>query len=46
MIDVVKLENRYSYYIANLGEDVELIWTPAVDGSVIPGIPAAKLHPN
>jgi hypothetical protein len=46
MVDVVKLETRDSQYVANLGEGVELIWTPAVDGSDILGIPALEAAPQ
>ena len=46
MVDVVKLETRDSQYVANLGGGVELIWTPAVDGSDILGIPALEAAPQ
>jgi hypothetical protein len=46
MVDVVKLETRDSQYVANLGEGIELIWTPAVDGSDILGIPALEAAPQ
>jgi hypothetical protein len=46
MVDVVKLETRDSQYVANLGEGVELIWTPAADGSDMLGIPALEAAPR
>lgn len=42
MVDVVQFKLRDSQFIADLGEGVELIWTPAVDGSDILGIPALE----
>jgi hypothetical protein len=46
MVDVVQFSARGSEFIADLGEDVELIWTPAVDGSDILGIPALEAAPQ
>ena len=46
MVDVVQFSTRGSQFIANLGEGVELIWTPAVDGSDILGIPALEAAPQ
>ena len=46
MVDVVRLETRDSQYVADLGDGVELIWTPAVDGSDILGIPALEAAPQ
>jgi hypothetical protein len=46
MIDVVQFKLRGSQFIADLGEGVELIWTPAVDGSDILGIPALEAAPQ
>lgn len=39
MVDVVQLTLRGSQYIADLGEGIELIWTPAEDGTNTLGIP-------
>jgi len=39
MVDVVQIGLRDSQYVADLGEGIELIWTPAEDGSDILGIP-------
>ena len=41
MVDVVQFSLRGSQQVADLGDGVELIWTPAVDGSDILGIPSA-----
>ncbi|MFJ2713212.1 S-type pyocin domain-containing protein [Pseudomonas sp. NPDC087346] len=46
MVDVVQFGLRGSQYVADLGEGVELIWTPAVDGSDILGIPALEAAPQ
>jgi hypothetical protein len=46
MVDVVQFKLRDSRFIADLGEGVELIWTPAVDGSDILGIPALEAAPQ
>ncbi len=46
MVDVVQFTARGSQFIADLGEGVELIWTPAVDGSDILGIPALEAAPQ
>jgi hypothetical protein len=46
MVDVVQFKLRGSQFIADLGEVVELIWTPAVDGSDILGIPALEAAPQ
>ncbi|WP_447783929.1 S-type pyocin domain-containing protein [Pseudomonas germanica] len=46
MVDVVQFKLRDSQFIADLGEGVELIWTPAVDGSDILGIPALEAAPQ
>ncbi|WP_093413416.1 MULTISPECIES: colicin E3/pyocin S6 family cytotoxin [unclassified Pseudomonas] len=46
MVDVVQLTARGSHYIADLGDGIELIWTPAVDGSDILGIPALEAAPQ
>ena len=46
MVDVVQFTARGNRFIADLGEGVELIWTPAVDGSDILGIPALEAAPQ
>jgi hypothetical protein len=46
MVDVVQFGMRASQYVADLGKGVELIWTPAVDGSDILGIPALEAAPQ
>jgi hypothetical protein len=46
MVDVVQFKVRGSRFIADLGEGVELIWTPAVNGSDILGIPALEAAPQ
>ncbi len=46
MIDVVQFQNRADQFVADLGEGVELIWTPAVDPSDTLGIPALEAAPQ
>ncbi|MDI3272478.1 colicin E3/pyocin S6 family cytotoxin [Pseudomonas sp. AL03] len=46
MVDVVQFSVRGSQQVADLGDGVELIWTPAVDGSDILGIPALEAAPQ
>jgi hypothetical protein len=46
MVDVVQFTARGSQQVADLGDGVELIWTPAVDGSDILGIPALEAAPQ
>ncbi len=46
MVDVVQFTLRGSQQVADLGNGVELIWTPAVDGSDILGIPALEAAPQ
>jgi hypothetical protein len=46
MVDVVQFTLRESQQVADLGDGVELIWTPAVDGSDILGIPALEAAPQ
>jgi len=46
MVDVVQFAARGSRFVADLGEGVELVWTPAVDGSDILGIPALEAAPQ
>ncbi|MGE8067823.1 colicin E3/pyocin S6 family cytotoxin [Pseudomonas sp. NPDC089569] len=46
MVDVVQVAPRGSQYVADLGEGIELIWTPAQDGSDILGIPKLEAAPQ
>jgi hypothetical protein len=46
MVDVVQFTLRESQQVADLGDGIELIWTPAVDGSDILGIPALEAAPQ
>ncbi|BCX70095.1 colicin E3/pyocin S6 family cytotoxin [Pseudomonas izuensis] len=46
MVDVVQIAMRGSQYIADLGDGIELIWTPAVDGTDILGIPKLEAAPQ
>jgi len=46
MLDVVQFAARGNRFVADLGEGIELIWTPAVDGSDILGIPALEAAPQ
>lgn len=46
MIDVVQFQARGDQFVADLGEGVELIWTPAVDPSDTLGIPALEAAPQ
>lgn len=46
MVDVVQFRPRGDRFVADLGEGVELLWTPAVDGSDILGIPALEAAPQ
>ena len=46
MVDVVQFTLRGSQQVADLGDGVELIWTPAMDGSDILGIPALETAPQ
>ncbi|RKS18907.1 S-type pyocin [Pseudomonas sp. WPR_5_2] len=46
MVDVVQIAMRDSQYIADLGDGIELIWTPAVDGTDILGIPKLEAAPQ
>jgi hypothetical protein len=45
MVDVVQIGLRGSQYVADLGEGIELIWTPAEDGSDILSIPKLEAAP-
>ena len=46
MIDVVQFQSRGDQFLADLGEGVELIWTPAVDPGDTLGIPALEAAPQ
>ncbi|MFJ2360157.1 S-type pyocin domain-containing protein [Pseudomonas fluorescens] len=46
MVDVAQFAARGDRFVADLGEGVELLWTPAVDGSDILGIPALEAAPQ
>jgi hypothetical protein len=46
MVDVAQFTSQDSRYIADLGEGIELIWTPAVDGADILGIPKLEAAPQ
>lgn len=46
MVNVVQFTLRDSQQVADLGDGVELIWTPAVEGSDILGIPALEAAPR
>jgi hypothetical protein len=46
MVDVVQFTARGNRFVADLGESIELIWTPAVDGSDVLGIPALEAAPQ
>lgn len=46
MVDVVQFTARGNHFVADLGEGIELIWTPALDGSDILGIPALEAAPQ
>lgn len=46
MVDVVQFTARGDRFVADLGEGVELLWTPAVDGSDMLGIPALEAAPQ
>jgi hypothetical protein len=46
MVDVVQFTLRGSQQVADLGDGIELIWTPAVGGSGILGIPALEAAPQ
>ena len=46
MVDVAQFTARGNRFVADLGEGIELIWTPAVDGSDILGIPTLEAAPQ
>jgi hypothetical protein len=46
MVDVIQLTPRAEQYVADLGDGIELIWTPAIDPSDTLGIPALEAAPQ
>jgi len=46
MVDVIQLTPRADQYVADLGDGIELIWTPAIDPSDTLGIPALEAAPQ
>ncbi|RON01737.1 toxin [Pseudomonas brassicacearum] len=46
MVDVVQFKLHGSQQVADLGDGIELIWTPAMDPSDILGIPALEAAPR
>lgn len=46
MIDVVKFGLRGTHQVADLGDGIELIWTPAIDPAGTLGIPALEAAPQ
>lgn len=46
MVDVVQFQLQGVQYIANLGDGIELIWTPAADPGDTLGIPALEAAPS
>ena len=46
MIDVIQFSQRGSQYVADFGDGVELIWTPAIDPHDTLGIPSLKGAPH
>ncbi|SCY92844.1 colicin E3/pyocin S6 family cytotoxin [Pseudomonas sp. NFACC37-1] len=46
MVDVVQFTPRADQFIADLGDGIELIWTPATDPSDTLGIPALEAAPQ
>lgn len=46
MVDVAQFTARDNRFVADLGEGIELIWTPAADGSDILGVPALEAAPQ
>ncbi|MDN3221358.1 S-type pyocin domain-containing protein [Pseudomonas nunensis] len=46
MVNVVQFKTRGSHQVADFGDGVELIWTPAVDTGGILGIPALEAAPQ
>ncbi|MBC3365986.1 S-type pyocin domain-containing protein [Pseudomonas sp. SWRI154] len=45
MVDIVQFTPRADQYVADLGDGIELIWTPAIDPSDTLGIPALEAAP-
>ncbi|XXE14490.1 S-type pyocin domain-containing protein [Pseudomonas sp. Z1-14] len=46
MVDVIQLTPRADQYVADLGDGIELIWTPATNPSDTLGIPALEAAPQ
>lgn len=46
MVNVVQFQVRKTHYVADLGDGVELIWTPAADPANTLGIPALEAAPS
>ncbi|EJL02554.1 S-type pyocin/colicin family protein [Pseudomonas fluorescens Q2-87] len=46
MVDVVQFTPRADHFIADLGDGIELIWTPATNPSDTLGIPALEAAPQ
>lgn len=46
MVNVVQFQIRRAQYVADLGDGVELIWTPAADPAGTLGIPALEAVPS
>lgn len=46
MVNVVQFTPRADQFIADLGDGIELIWTPAIDPSDTLGIPALEAAPQ
>ncbi|WP_413794089.1 colicin E3/pyocin S6 family cytotoxin [Pseudomonas sp. N4] len=46
MVDVVQLTQRADQFVADLGDGIELIWTPAINPSDTLGIPALEAAPQ
>ncbi|MBM9487787.1 S-type pyocin domain-containing protein [Pseudomonas sp. ICBG1301] len=46
MVDVVQFQMRETQYVADLGDSVELIWTPAIDPANTLGIPQLEAAPS
>ncbi|WLI11482.1 MULTISPECIES: S-type pyocin domain-containing protein [Pseudomonas] len=46
MVDVVQFTLRGNQQVADLGDGIELIWTPVEDGSNVLGIPALEAAPQ
>jgi hypothetical protein len=46
MVDVVQFTPRADQFIADLGDGIELIWTPAINPSDTLGIPALEAAPQ